>query len=221
RRDRRGPDDAVVVEGHLDAGLHGAGDADAVAAHDGGVALLLGVHDVQAHRLGVLRAELEDVPDLDAAAGLEPGRGVAGRGIAREGVADVGDADAARGGVGRREGEAGVAGPAEVRVVVVGLVRARGPRGPAARRVRVDEEQGVRDRGGGAGGDVADGEAGGAGGLLVGELHREPGGVADLALVDLVVAADDGEDPAHAAVPALHARAAGRPRDEGLAHAGR
>jgi hypothetical protein len=55
------------VVGHLDAGGHGAADADAVAAHDDLSRFCWVVEDREAHGVGVLGAELEDVADLDAA----------------------------------------------------------------------------------------------------------------------------------------------------------
>ena len=68
RRHRRRPDDAVLVVALLDHGLHGAAHADAVAAHHHHLLLELVrlVHGLE--RIRVLRAELEDVAHLDAAA---------------------------------------------------------------------------------------------------------------------------------------------------------
>src|SRR5690606_40373117 len=54
-------------------GGHVALDADAVGAHDDGVAVAGLVLDVRAERLGVLGAELEDVADLDALPQVELG----------------------------------------------------------------------------------------------------------------------------------------------------
>ena len=55
----------------LDDRLQGAGDADAVAAHDRGLLLAGFVEEQRVERLAVLGAELEDVADLDGAADLE------------------------------------------------------------------------------------------------------------------------------------------------------
>ena len=66
-------------------------DADAVGAHGDRDELAVLVEHLQAERLGVLAAELEDVADLDAAGGLE--RAAADRaGVA---VADLGRLDGA------------------------------------------------------------------------------------------------------------------------------
>ena len=92
-RDGGGPDDAFVVVRGFDGGDEDSADADAVAAHDHGVALAFVVEEFGVERFGVFRAELEDVADLDAAAGFEDAAVVVGRGIAGGGVADVGDGD--------------------------------------------------------------------------------------------------------------------------------
>jgi hypothetical protein len=66
RRDRDRPDDALVVVVHLDARGHRALHADAVTAHDRLDRLAFRAEHGQLHRVGILVAELEDVPDLDA-----------------------------------------------------------------------------------------------------------------------------------------------------------
>src|ERR1043165_1782019 len=71
RRDRDRPDDAVVVVALLHRGGDRAADPKAIAAHDHRLALAVLVEERAAHRLGVLRAELEHVPDLDAAVDLQ------------------------------------------------------------------------------------------------------------------------------------------------------
>jgi hypothetical protein len=89
RRDRDRPDDAVVVVALLHRGGDRAADAEAVAAHDHRLALAVLVEERAAHRLRVLRAELEHVPDLDAAVDLQ--RRLAARaGIAGDDGRDVG-----------------------------------------------------------------------------------------------------------------------------------
>ena len=71
----------------LDGGRHDARHADAIAAHQHDRALALLVEHRGVHRLAVLAAELEDVPDLDAAGDAEraPARraGVAGHDVAQ------------------------------------------------------------------------------------------------------------------------------------------
>ena len=65
------PRRALVVVVLLDDGRERAGDADAVAAHEEGPLLAGLVRERGAHRVGVLRAELEDLAHLDAARTLE------------------------------------------------------------------------------------------------------------------------------------------------------
>src|SRR5436305_13750077 len=95
RGDGDRPDDALVVVVHLDGGGHGALDADAVAAHDrlDRLAVRAGHPDVQS--VGVLVAELEDVPDLDAALDLQAmpavDAGVTGRQLTQAGPPADGD----------------------------------------------------------------------------------------------------------------------------------
>ena len=55
----------------FDDGCHGAADADAVATHDHGLRLAVGVQVCAAHGFGILRAKLEDVADFDAFEHLE------------------------------------------------------------------------------------------------------------------------------------------------------
>src|SRR5712691_5126838 len=70
RRDRHRPDDARIIVTQLDRGGHGASDSEAVAAHDHRLSLSAFVEIRAVHRIGVLRAELENVADLDAAIDL-------------------------------------------------------------------------------------------------------------------------------------------------------
>src|SRR5579884_560158 len=67
RRDADGPEDAVLIVVDLDGGGHRAADAQPVAAHEDGLFLAGLVLVERAHILAVLGAQLEDVPDLDAA----------------------------------------------------------------------------------------------------------------------------------------------------------
>ena len=71
RRERHRPDDAVGVVVLLDGRGHRARDADAVAAHHDRLLLAVGAQERRAHGLRVLRAEEEDVADLDAAVARE------------------------------------------------------------------------------------------------------------------------------------------------------
>src|ERR1017187_5029678 len=81
RRERHRPDDSDVVVILLDGRRHRAAEAEPVAAHRERHHLLGLVGDLAFHRLGVLRPELEDVADLDAAPdsqrALARGRGIA------------------------------------------------------------------------------------------------------------------------------------------------
>ena len=78
RRDRDRPDDALVVVMLLDRRSRGARHPDAVTAHHERRRLAVLRHERRAHRLGVLRPELEDMADLDTARLFErrPGRRV-------------------------------------------------------------------------------------------------------------------------------------------------
>ena len=88
------PDEAGLVVVALDDAGDGARDADAVGAHDDRDELAVLVEHLEVERLGVLRAELEDVAHLDAARGRQ--RVVAVRaGVAR---AHLGGLDRAVGG---------------------------------------------------------------------------------------------------------------------------
>ena len=71
RSDAHRPHDAVLVVVLLDDGGERARDAHAVAAHDERLLGAVLVGEGRAHGLGVLRAELEDLRDLDAAGGLQ------------------------------------------------------------------------------------------------------------------------------------------------------
>ena len=90
RGDGERPDDAVVVVVLLDAGGHGAADADAVAAHEDDLLLAVGIEEGGIQRLGILGAEFEDMTDLDAAPHLQHAAAAARAGIAVGDVADVG-----------------------------------------------------------------------------------------------------------------------------------
>ena len=68
-RHRVRPDDAGLVVARLDDRRHEAARADAVGAHMDRALDAVGAGDLGAHRLGILGAEVEDVPDLDAARG--------------------------------------------------------------------------------------------------------------------------------------------------------
>ena len=65
RRDRRRQHHAVLIVEQLDGAAQNALDADAVGAHDRRDFLAVGIQHAQAHRLRILVAELENVPDLD------------------------------------------------------------------------------------------------------------------------------------------------------------
>ncbi|MPL93332.1 hypothetical protein SDC9_39458 [bioreactor metagenome] len=67
-----GPDDALLVVVRLDQRADQAADADAVAAHLDRHLGAVGGGDSGAHRFGIFRAEVEDLPDLDAAADAAP-----------------------------------------------------------------------------------------------------------------------------------------------------
>ena len=64
--DRRRPDHAGVIVVLFDRGRRDARGANAVATHHVGRRLAVRVENVGVHRHGVLRAELEDVADLNA-----------------------------------------------------------------------------------------------------------------------------------------------------------
>ena len=68
-----------------------AGDADAVGAHRDGDELAVLVEHLEAERLGVLAAELEDVADLHAAGELDRA-GAVGRGVAGAHLGGLDDA---------------------------------------------------------------------------------------------------------------------------------
>ena len=67
RRDLAGPDQPVPIVALLCDGADQPGDPDPVATHGDPDRLGVGSQRVQRERVGVLAAELEDVPDLDAA----------------------------------------------------------------------------------------------------------------------------------------------------------
>ena len=94
RGERPRPDDAEVVVVALDDARDGPRDADAVRPHGHRAQRPVLVEHLEVERLGVLRAELEDVPHLDAARRLQR---VAARG-AGVAVADLGGLDRAVGG---------------------------------------------------------------------------------------------------------------------------
>ena len=90
RGQRHGPDDAVLVVAGFDQRGDDAVHADAVAAHDDRLELLVGVEELGIQRFGVLRAELEDVADLDRVPQGQP-RAAPRAGIAVDRVAEVGE----------------------------------------------------------------------------------------------------------------------------------
>ena len=67
RRHRGGPDETALVVVELRDDGQDAGDTDAVGAHGDRDELAVLVEHLQPQRLGVLAAELEDVPDLHPA----------------------------------------------------------------------------------------------------------------------------------------------------------
>ena len=71
RRDRLGPDEALVVVVELGEDREDARHADAVRAHRDGDELAVLVEDLEAERLGEEATELEDVADLHAAGELD------------------------------------------------------------------------------------------------------------------------------------------------------
>ena len=86
--DGDGPDDAVLVVGLLDDGLHGAGDADAVGTHDGGLLFARFVEEQGVEGLAVFGAELENVADFDGAADFQ-GLAAVDAGFARLGQTQI------------------------------------------------------------------------------------------------------------------------------------
>jgi prolyl-tRNA synthetase family II len=100
RRQRHRPLEAVGIVVLLDGGGDDARDADAVAAHDHRPELAVVAEVGAAHRLGVLGAEEEDVPDLDAEEALEGASAAARAQVAGGGDAQVGDLQRGRGGIG-------------------------------------------------------------------------------------------------------------------------
>ena len=83
-----GPDDAIVIVAGFDDGGDDAGDTDAVAAHDDGVRLFLGIDEAGFHGCAVLGSQFEDVTDFDAVDHLE-GPGAFGAGVAGFGISKV------------------------------------------------------------------------------------------------------------------------------------
>src|SRR5205085_6142158 len=71
RRERRRPRHAGVVVVLLDRRGDRARDADPVAAHLDRPLRAVGAEEARAHRLAVLRSEVEDLPDLDATVAAE------------------------------------------------------------------------------------------------------------------------------------------------------
>src|SRR5262249_38904925 len=123
RRERRRPDDAGIVVVLLDGRGDGPRDADAVAPHLDRPFLAVGAEEGGPHRLRVLRAEEEHLPNLDAAMGGER-PGVAARaGITAVRLPEIRELYA-------RE----VAGLVEVDDVLVGAIRARHRAADAAQR---------------------------------------------------------------------------------------
>ena len=87
-RDLGRPDDALVVVVRLDDAGDVPPDPDAVRAHDDGVRLAVLAEVGRAGGVGELRAELEDVPDLDPVA-QDDGLAADRAGVALLGVRDV------------------------------------------------------------------------------------------------------------------------------------
>ena len=112
RGQRHRPDDAVLVVAGFDQPGDDPVHADAVAAHDDRLELLVGVEELGVERLGVLRAQLEDVADLDR---VPQGQLAAAprAGIAVDRVAQVGE-----------QIDLEIAVQVDARQVRVGLVRA-------------------------------------------------------------------------------------------------
>ena len=81
RRDRRGPDEALVVVVELGEDREDARHADAVRAHRDGHELAVLVEHLEPERLGEEAAELEHVADLHAARELDRA-GAVGRRVA-------------------------------------------------------------------------------------------------------------------------------------------
>ena len=89
RRDGPRPDQPGVVVALLGDRRDQARDADAVGAHRDPDRLAVGPERVQPEGVGVLAAELEDVPDLDAARRLEQAVAVRRRSPARTSAASM------------------------------------------------------------------------------------------------------------------------------------
>src|SRR5207237_2346898 len=129
-RERRRPDHAGVVVVLLDRRSDSARDADPVAAHLDRALHAVGAEEARAHRRAVLRAEVEDLSDLDAAVAGEHALLAARAAVAGARLAQVGE---------RRIGEvARLVDADDVRVVAVGT-RHHAARA-AQRRVREDRD---------------------------------------------------------------------------------
>ena len=90
RGNRFRPDDAPVVVVLFNGGGHHAGHADAVTAHGHHHGLAIFIQHGGAQCFGVLGAELEDMPHLDAAFDAQ-GAGAIGAGITVDHITQVGD----------------------------------------------------------------------------------------------------------------------------------
>ena len=158
---------------------HEARDADAVAAHDDGLLLLLLVEVHGAHLGGVVRAQDEDVARLDALVRREPPVLAAGARVALGREAHVDDLALV------------VAADEDRDVVVVGLVGAR--RASADERRRAVDEDATLEAHRAREPDVRARRLLHVG--LAGEEHLgHAEGAREADLVDLVVAADDDHD---------------------------
>ncbi|MNI41896.1 hypothetical protein D3C73_961610 [compost metagenome] len=89
RREGVAPDDPVFVVVLLDGSRHHAGHADTVATHFQGDRLAVLAQHFALHRLAVLVAQLEDVPDFDAALDFQGALAVGAR-VAGDHVTQVG-----------------------------------------------------------------------------------------------------------------------------------
>src|SRR5690606_6348110 len=105
-------DDASLIMILLDRRGYDAGHTDAVAAHLHRTGLPFGIEHGRVHRAAVLVAELEDLPDLDAARDRELAAAARAR-VAGDRVAQI-----------RDFGELRVAFPADAAIVIVRTVRA-------------------------------------------------------------------------------------------------
>src|SRR5690606_3133667 len=128
RSHRLGPPDAGRIVVLLDRRSDDPADPDAVATHEHDLRLARIVEHGRAHRLGILRAELEHMADLDAARNRQRAAAI-GRGIAFDDLAQVRDARDAR-----------VAFPVRAAVVAVVRIAAAHEIGEHG-RIAIDEDR--------------------------------------------------------------------------------